>query len=449
MAFSIPKGYSKLPSEERYEILRRGMEQYGIDAVFADFTKATRLRQSTAWAHIYNADLDEIAKILPFIDCPPGTLFSRASNKCIKNTSVNRSRVEENHKRLALQSSKLLLRNESPIRNQPLIENNTRQRHISPLLTTPSITPSPRPPVVAQRPPVQSSGMPELTLTSLMLAEEAPKNLDAIQYPIYVSIKADGHRSVRASGTVLSRGLIPLPNVAIRDCLTRLLPSGFDFELIVDNSLNETAKWVRSSSKGLPQRLDVIVFDWIQPNTIQGRVPFKQRYEFIQQWARENKAKIDQYASNVGVCKGIHIMTKTHHLVQSAQELKRLMTLAIQDKQEGLMLRPPEGLYVERRSRDMMKMKEHRDSEGKIIGFNRADDGYLKSFMVEWTVPETGNSITFNISSGLNARTRKEYWETQDQLRGQYLKFSYQGAPGSEIARHAKILGVRYKEDMS
>lgn len=445
MSFTVPPGYSKLPSEIRHNILRDGIAHFGLKRVFSDFAKITRLRSNTAWGPVYQADLEMVTRMLPEIDCPPGTFFSRLSNQCIKDTSANRNRAAERQKNTILPPSptpKLIVAPKNP--KPPKAPKVPKVPKVQKVVV---IEPS-RTDVYQTAEGVEPSTW-HLDLQSVMLAQDAPKDFNALQYPIYTSIKYDGHRGVRARGTVLSRGLIPLPNDAIRTCLTTFLPEGFDFELLVHNSLNETASWVRSIKKGLPNRLDIIVFDWVQKDDIVKQTPFHQRYENIQQWASQHAETIEKLKTiGVGSCKNIHIKTKTHVLIKTARELERVAKNAFLEKQEGLVLRSPNGIYVEYRSKDMLKVKDHQDSEGIIIGFNQAADGLLQSFRLRWTLPDSKKVIEFNISSGMNQTDRRIYWQERQSLLGQFLKFSYQGKPNSTIARHAKIIGIRDKADM-
>jgi hypothetical protein len=534
MAFSVPPGYSKLSEEKRYGIILSGIDRLGIDKVFDDFSEITRLRRNTAWGTVYLSDLEQIMKNLPEQKCPSDSIYSRASNKCIKNTAANRSRVEEKNELLFTSPSKLnryrIKENDdneiddedsyisgktTPSRSAGSVRSSNSEielyastslgvrRRSDDIPKTPPYEPPRvipkfsdfRKPKVATKPVINTENevvddeetrmnkimarfdeqkrreaiLMEQKMRDyvanrrakmkqdinwifepsvLMLAETAPKDLNDLDYPVFVSTKYDGHHGVRAKGTVLSMGLIPLPNKAIVKCLTEVLPEGFDFELVVNRNLNETASWVRSINAGIPPRLDVLVFDWVTKGSLENNEPFEMRYKRIQNWSIANYGIILSLQDSTD-CAGIYIHTLLQTEVSNAAELQEYADLVFDRGDEGVVIRLKDSPYVQGRTGNMLKMKKHIDDEGKIIGFNRGDDGLLKSFRIQWTVPTTGEVINFNISSGLTLRTRKFYWERRDRLLHQFVKFSYQGMPNSQIARHAKILGIRYASEMA
>jgi len=120
---------------------------------------------------------------------------------------------------------------------------------------------------------------------------------------------------------------------------------------------------------------------------------------------------------------------------------------------EGTMVRTSEGLYkFGKRSSDLLKIKDFKDSEFKVVGFveleshekievaprtpgahERQDGTWVKNgkatpmgslgaFMCE--VPETKE--TFEVGSGLTEALRAKYWKSKKKLLGKQITVKYQ-----------------------
>ncbi len=556
----LPKGYSQLPDRERWDIIQGQIDMVGMDATFGEFAKLARYRFNTSRGEVYESDLDLLMASLPEIYCADEFIFSCLTNKCIKNTSVNRRKAAEVRERIQhlpkifhLSSNRIGTANNAttnasisaPVRAQnssytnsnntnPNTNSNTNLRDSRDIPSTVKSSSSPAPISVSsssssssqsargpmaylldrqrtqsqspisvsssssssekstaargpmaylldrqraqsqsqsqsqspsQNPPVtgntpliskaiqpynipsigaQSSPLGLSKINSVMLAEKFNGNVKSLNYPVSVSIKKDGVRCIMVDGKLLSRGLIDVPNKIIVDCLTRILPDGFDMELCVNNSLRETVSVTRSSNKTVGS-LDVYVIDWVTTDDIINRTPFQVRYKRIQDWVAANKKILTQK----GACENIRVHTDIQYTVDTPEDMQRFYDRAVENGEEGVMIRNLNGAYVTSRSNNLLKWKRSEDDEGLIVDLVLNDaNKELEAFVLEW------NGARFKISSGLNARTRKMYYEGRNLLIGQLLKFTYQDISRAGVnayrnaPRHPVILMLRDRADL-
>lgn len=463
----VPKGYSKLPTKARWDILQDQINIVGTHATFTDFAKVARLRNNTNWGHVYESDLNHLmASLLP-LECGPGLIYSYLSDRCVKNTSTNRKKTEETLNKIqhlpavfregrsrsprSSQSKSTRSRSPSPQntpqshRSQPSQRARTRSpsvqivspraRTMSPKKQTIS---SPRPP---KRTKQDAGGLS--SISSVMLANKFNGRVESISYPALSSVKVDGNRALRVGNSLLSRGLIELPNQIITDCLTDLLPEGMDLELVVNNSLRETGSVLRSFNKEV-KSLDVYILDWVTDDDLRNKTPFKDRYARIYAWQKNHKIKFE-----AGKCFNIRLHTQIQYLIETPEQLNIFYRKAVAKGEEGIIIRDMEAPYVTGRSNGLLKWKRMEDSEGLIVSLHLNHQKLeLEAFDLEW------NGARFKISSGLNAKLRKQYYLQRNQLVGQYMKFTYQDVSRAGVAdyghapRHAVLLTIRDRADM-
>jgi len=93
---------------------------------------------------------------------------------------------------------------------------------------------------------------------------------------------------------------------------------------------------------------------------------------------------------------------------------------------EGIMLRNPFGLYVPRRTVDLLKFKPTEQDEYIIIDVNEAisltgeNKGMVGSFLV--TSLDEPESVVFNVGAGkLKHPMRVRYWDIREEIKGKML----------------------------
>lgn len=439
---SFGTGYSKKSESERLAILVDRVKHFGIDAVFAKFSQLARYQFNGAYAEQWKHDLDVLMRTLPTKPCPPGEIFSAFMNKCVKDVAKNRNSILMLNQRIynvqPLSLSNSAKRKEREDEEEEEEEEFRPKKSKFDIITIDSDSDIDVSEDEDDTEPV-STLLKVWNPRSVMLAETFKGNVSKLQFPLMVSTKYDGNRIIRAKDDVLTRGLLILPNKEIRDCIRNLMPEGADMEIVID-SLNETGSWVKG--QGLPSDsvVHIYFFDWVSLD--QPSQPLRERVARIERWAKDTLPLLLRIHN---ICsKHLKIHTGMHKLVYTGPELQRMYDDAVANNAEGLILRNPDSIYEERRSGTFLKWKRENDAEAMIVGFNQAEDGYLKSFQVKY------KNHNFKLSSGLNAKTRKLYWAQRKALLGAMVKFSYQDIGSDTHApRHAKIIGIRSFADMS
>ena len=421
----LPKGYSKLTTKERHGVVQEQINKVGMKDTFADFAKIARYRTNTASGPTYQHDLNHLmASLLPQ-DCPDDYIFSILTNKCIRNNKKNR----ETQAAIKADLRKLpVLFKEKDKKQLPSNKKKASKKK----LTT----------------PFKKVRMMEDELThlkSVMLADTfVEAKIASLVFPVYVSTKIDGHRSMRVADRLVSRGMSDIPNVHIRNCLTRILASGMDLELIVNNDLQETSKIVRHRTRTVEQ-LDVYILDWVTDSDLKNKVSFSERYARLEAWYKQHSQ-----TTHLDGCEKIKIHLAEQKLVHDAKALKAAYVAAEKKGEEGIMIRDPEAPYSQSRSKGLLKWKRWSDAEGKIVnvviepGATR-----IKAFNIEW------NGALFKISSGLNSRNAADFYKQRASLKGKLAKFKYQDISRDGILkkgaapRHAIFLDIRDEADLS
>jgi DNA ligase-1 len=111
---------------------------------------------------------------------------------------------------------------------------------------------------------------------------------------------------------------------------------------------------------------------------------------------------------------------------------------------EGAILRNYEGLYVNKRSADLIKVKEMQDDEFRIIGVEQGRGkltGHVGAF-----VCLTSNDQEFKAKMSGSTEKLKEYWENMDLWRGKFLTVQFQDFTSYGIPRFP--VGLRIREDV-
>lgn len=112
---------------------------------------------------------------------------------------------------------------------------------------------------------------------------------------------------------------------------------------------------------------------------------------------------------------------------------------------EGAMLRNSNGLYVNKRSYDLQKVKEFEDSEFKIIGIDEGRgklSGHVGAF-----VCLTSDGKEFLAKMSGETTKLKEYFENHDLWKGKQLTVQYQGLTGTNGVPRFPV-GLRIRKDL-
>lgn len=287
------------------------------------------------------------------------------------------------------------------------------------------------------------------------LLAETIDDLNKAPYPVLVSVKLDGIRAIVKDGIVYTRSMKPVRNKYVQFLFGREEYNGLDGELIVGEpnavDVYRTTNSGVMSADGEPD-VKFYVFD---------------RWD----WADE------EYSYRLG--NGLYghsdnsgIVVVTQWLANSAEDVLRYETAALEDGYEGLMLRRADAKYKFGRSTAkefiLMKLKRFHDAEYKVVGFvermrnnneatknelgyterstcqeNLEGRGDLGALVLEFT-----DGQTFNCGTGFTDQDRREIWDNRDQYLGRMAKVKSFLIGVKDLPRFPVWLGFRDSSDI-
>ena len=303
---------------------------------------------------------------------------------------------------------------------------------------------------------IEKSGKTYITNMKIMLASDlyskqgkkvSIKNCDLIP-PVgwYASEKWDGIRAIWNGQEFVSRGSgVGNPKVFsyvpkwFQDCLPKDIP--LDGELWIGrNCFNE----VSSLSNRVPnKKVPAEMIDKIWEKVIYkvfdipgSKLVFKDRLDLMEKTL--NKIKLP----NIQLTKQVLIKTENH--------LNELYLDLTNKGAEGVIIKHPNGLYEEKRSKYMLKYKIHQDAEGVVIG-HQEGTGRLKGTLgsLEIKVIKDGKvtELTTNVGTGfLDSQRTLDPENTMFIPVGTIISFGFMEMTKDSV-RHPVFRGIR--EDIS
>lgn len=158
----------------------------------------------------------------------------------------------------------------------------------------------------------------------------------------------------------------------------------------------------------------------------QAQISFQQRYQALRRWFTSQSPNS-------------HIQLVKHRDVHSQQEINQAMQQVTQRGGEGVILRDPQGEYVNGRDIGMLKFKPFADDEATVIGY-RPGKGKYQGQLGALVVRNRSNQV-FAIGSGLSDEQR-----AQPPELGSIITYRYQGTTHNGKPRFARFLRIRLIE---
>ena len=296
-----------------------------------------------------------------------------------------------------------------------------------------------------------------------LLSCEVP--LDKVNFPIYVSTKADGIRTLVIDGVVMSRSLKPIRNKHVQKLFGKPEYNGFDGELVVGDIyakdvFQKTTSGVMSA-EGEP---DVVfyVFDiWDKPE-----LTYVERQGVLVNRLLEINPDPDIEIPLGGCVK--YIQPK---YCESASELEALLEVERNLGGEGLIGREPDGKYKYGRSTPKeqlsIKFKFFVAGEFEVVGFTErmhntneqtrdalgyaerssAKDGLVPMDTLGSLILKYGDT-TFLCGTGFNDALRKEIWLNKDKYLGKLASIRYMSVGSVDKPRVPSFVWFRDKDDL-
>ncbi len=290
-----------------------------------------------------------------------------------------------------------------------------------------------------------------------MLAVDYGK-LKHLHYPVYVSPKLDGIRTVIEGGAALTRSLKELPNRATYARLSRPELTGLDGECIVGDPTAHTA--YRSTVSGVMTHAgDGGATFWVFDDFTRPELPFHERLAHA-------RARVEALG-----CDDVRFLE--HFTVDTPDQLLEAEDTVLGYGYEGLVLRQPHAPYKYGRStpneQGMVKKKRFVDSEAEILevieqlhnnnvattnelGYtersshqeNMVGMGILGALRVR----DIHSGLVFNVGTGFINNEREFLWRIRSTLPGKIIKYKYFPIGVKDLPRHPVYLGFRARGDM-
>lgn len=138
----------------------------------------------------------------------------------------------------------------------------------------------------------------------------------------------------------------------------------------------------------------------------------------------------------------IHIVETL--VVHNEDELMEAFDHFIAEGYEGCMVRNMDGLYVNKRSYDLQKIKEFDDAEFRVVGVKVGTKGSMAGKAV--FICEIPNVETFDCKMKGSLDSLIQYAEKPELAIGRMLTVKYQGFTKYNIPRFP--VGLRFREDI-
>lgn len=249
-----------------------------------------------------------------------------------------------------------------------------------------------------------------------MLAQKFNARGERIEYPAYVQPKLDGTRCIAIVDngicTLWTRTRKPITGVPhIIKAIEKTIMKGFhvlDGELYNHKYKNNFEELISFIKRPVPKEGHEVV-EYHVYDVVQEDVPFSERHT----WLVGNLPTEEECIKLVS--------TK---LVYNEDGLMEEFEYFRSKGYEGAMVRNSAGLYVNKRSNDLQKIKEFEDAEFPIVGIEEGR-GKLAGHAI--FVCETKKGGRFTVKLKGETVKLKEYFENHHLWEGKQLTVKYQG----------------------
>jgi DNA ligase-1 len=287
---------------------------------------------------------------------------------------------------------------------------------------------------------------------------------EKLTFPKLIQPKIDGVRAVYLD-KFTGRSLKPFANKALNEKFSDERFKGFDGELSAgDVSSSSLCRDTTSATNTINGSADSIiwnVFDYVTEQTV--NLPYSERVSIL----RDKVTELE----NSGI-KFIHVVPSV--MTYSLEEVERMDSHFLEQNLEGSILRNPDAKYKEGRSskkvQELWRIKRFTEKEAVVKSIvegrhnlNEATTNELgrteRSSHKENQVPnglvgsmtcidiETNQEITV-AAGALTADLRKHYFENQNELIGQCIKYRTFEHGKKDLPRFPQFHSIRSVDDM-
>ena len=263
-----------------------------------------------------------------------------------------------------------------------------------------------------------------------MLAFPFSKQGHKIVYPAYVQPKLDGHRCIADKAALWSRTRKPISSMPhiVAELEKLSLPCILDGELYnhaYRDKFEEITHFIRQVEPA--EGCEVVqyhIFD------IAADGPFSERLAWMKK--------------NLRARKGSPLVLVETKLVQDEDELMIAFEEFLEEGYEGAIVRNSNGLYVNKRSYDLQKIKEFDDAEFHIIGIEEGRRKLQGHAIFICQLPTSDG--TFKVKMKGETAALKAFFDKPSLWKGKELTVQFQGYTGKNNVPRFPI-GLRIRED--
>ena len=130
--------------------------------------------------------------------------------------------------------------------------------------------------------------------------------------------------------------------------------------------------------------------------------------------------KVKPYENN-------YIKVLSQVLIHSKKHQDQYLKEVVSKNGEGIVVRDPNALYINKRTSKALKVKTFKDTECKITGFTKGKGKYLDK--VGAIICRLPSGITFKIGSGINDKFRKNPPKIGTNITFKYQNLTKYGKP--------------------
>lgn len=130
-----------------------------------------------------------------------------------------------------------------------------------------------------------------------------------------------------------------------------------------------------------------------------------------------------------------HVQVIRQYPIESKAQLEESLLAHTVQKAEGLMLRDPQAIYRQGKTKDIIKLKKHQDSEAVVVGYKAGKGKYLGVVGSLLLQDMQGNQ--FYVGSGLTDQLRKN-----PPNLGTVVTYQFNGLTSSGKPRFARFVRV-------
>lgn len=259
----------------------------------------------------------------------------------------------------------------------------------------------------------------------VMLADSYAKKEHKVTGKFYITLKLDGNRCTAFHDEdgvkFMTRQGKPVDGLVELEEQFKELPYGaYDGELLLINKENlpsdelfrATQKVVRKD--GTKKDIDFHIFDMLPVSEFQ---------------AGKSKKTYEQRRNTLNLIEKDIIEQKNLHLLPVLYEgedknmIAVLMKWAEENGHEGLMVNTANGLYVGKRTTDLLKVKTMKTADLLVMSVEKAIDGQFEGLLSRVNVEFKGNLV--GVGSGFTLEQRREFIEDPDLIAGKIIEVQY------------------------